>query len=283
MATYAIGDLQGCYRSLVKLLEKINFDPKKDKLWFTGDLVNRGHESLQSLRWVKEHVEKKQAVTVLGNHDLHLLAVASGIRELKDKDTFHDILQASDLEDLILWLRQQPLLHYDAHLDYVMVHAGIPPHWTLKDAQHYQDEICHVLRGPHYRKLLFHMYGDESRPHYWDNMLSKWERYRLIIDYFTRMRYIKEDGKLNLKVKGTLKDQPTGYYPWFRVPGRVNSNLHIIFGHWASLRGDVKDSGIYALDTGCIWGNALTAMRLEDQKYFSISCEENLNLSSGGD
>jgi bis(5'-nucleosyl)-tetraphosphatase (symmetrical) len=281
MATYAIGDLQGCFAPLKKLIKKIDFDPKHDKLWFTGDIVNRGHDSLGTLRFVKEMVENKLAATVLGNHDLHLIAVASGIRELKSKDTFHDILEAHDLEELIVWLRQQPLLHTDIQHKYVMVHAGIAPHWSLVDAQHHNEEVIHVLRGKHYRKLLQHMYSETSvSPRHWDTLLSKWERYRLIIDYFTRMRFCNAEGQLELKVKGNLKEQPSGYYPWFRVPDRVNTDLHIIFGHWASLKGKVEDEGIYALDTGCIWGNCLTAMRLEDQKIFSVPCEKQAEDSS---
>ena len=270
MATYAIGDIQGCFAQLQQLLKKISFNETKDTIWFTGDLVNRGHDSLGALRFIKQLVERQQAVTILGNHDLHLLAVAANIRALKSKDTFHDILEAPDRDELLFWLRQQPLVHYDSGLSFAMVHAGLPPHWSLKEALHYQQEVHTALKGPHYEKLLEHMYSDIPIP--LDAAVSKWERYRVIIDYLTRMRYCTEDGRLNLKIKGDLREQPAGYYPWFRVPNRVNQEVRIIFGHWASLKGEVDDPNIYALDTGCIWGNCLTAMRLEDQKRFAISC-----------
>lgn len=272
MATYAIGDIQGCFTQLQQLLTKIQFNPDNDKLWFTGDLVNRGHESLHTLRFIKKMAENHQALTILGNHDLHLLAVHANIRPLKQKDTFHDILDAPDADELLYWLRQQPLLHYDEKLDYVMVHAGIPPHWTLEQATHYQNEIQEVLKGKHYKKLLEHMYSET--PIAVDAMVSTWDRYRMIIDYFTRMRFCTQEGELHLKQKGVLSEQPEGYYPWFRVPGRVNSSLRIIFGHWAALKGEIEDTNIFALDTGCIWGNCLTAMRLEDQQHFSVSCSD---------
>jgi bis(5'-nucleosyl)-tetraphosphatase (symmetrical) len=272
MATYAIGDIQGCFTQLQQLMKKINFNPKQDTIWFTGDLVNRGHESLSTLRLIKDLVERNQAITILGNHDLHLLAVSANIRPLKSKDTFHDILEAPDVDDLLFWLRQQPLLYHDPELNYSMVHAGIPPHWTLKEALQYQKEVHQELKSKNYKKLLEHMYSDIPVPV--DAMVSKWERYRVIIDYLTRMRFCTADGQLNLKIKGTLEEQPAGYYPWFRVPNRINQDERIIFGHWAALRGNVDDPNIYALDTGCIWGNCLTAMRLEDQKRFSISCKE---------
>lgn len=272
MATYAIGDIQGCYTQLQLLLKKIEFNPAQDMLWFTGDLINRGHESLTTLRFIKELVENKQALTVLGNHDLHLLAVSENIRPLKPKDTFHDILEAPDADILLYWLRQQPMLHYDETLNYVMVHAGIPPHWTLNEAIQFQHEIQQALKGKHYRKLLENMYS--KTPIAVDAAMSTWDRYRMIIDYFTRMRFCTAEGMLNLEIKGVLNEQPAGYYPWFRVPGRVNKELRIIFGHWAALKGEIEDPNVYALDTGCIWGNCLTAMRLEDQQRFSVSCSD---------
>jgi len=274
MATYAIGDIQGCFKQLQHLLKKIDFNEKHDKLWFVGDLVNRGPDSLGTLRFVKDLVEKKRAVTVLGNHDLHLLAVGAGIRKLKDKDTFGDVLAAPDKNAILTWLRQQPLLHFDRQLDYVLVHAGLAPQWTLNDAVNSQNEISAILRGEHYEKLLHHMYSnvpvDVSPPHH----LTDWQRYRSEIDYFTRMRFCSAKGLIDLKTTGPLKEHLQGYYPWFRVPRRKNKDLRIIFGHWASLEGKVSDPNVYALDTGCIWGNCLTAMRLEDQQRFFVDCKK---------
>lgn len=272
MATYAIGDIQGCFSQLQALLQKIHFNEKNDHLWFVGDLVNRGPQSLETLRLVKNLVEKKRAVTVLGNHDLHLLAVGAGVRPLKEQDTFGDVLEAPDASELLQWLREQPFLHYDKTLDYILVHAGLAPQWTLNDAVNSQNEIAAVLRGDDYEKLLHHMYSNAPVNVAHHAHLTEWQRYRANIDYFTRMRFCTADGVLDLKSTGPLDEHPKGYYAWFRVPERKNKNLRIIFGHWAALQGNVKDANVYALDTGCIWGNCLTAMRLEDEKRFSVSC-----------
>lgn len=272
MATYAIGDIQGCFKQLKQLLRKIDFHSSHDHLWFVGDLVNRGPDSLETLRFVKKLVEEQRAVTVLGNHDLHLLAVGSGIRKLKDKDTFGDVLKASDAKELLAWLREQPLFYYDKKLDYALVHAGLAPQWTLLDALNTQNEISQILRSKHYEKLLHHMYSnkpvDVRPPHH----LTDWQRYRAEIDYFTRMRFCTAEGLIDLKITGKLDEQPKGYYPWFRVPNRAHKDLRIIFGHWAALQGNIDDPNVFALDTGCIWGNCLTAMRLEDQQRFSVDC-----------
>lgn len=274
MSTYAIGDIQGCFKSLQQLLKKINFRPQQDQLWFVGDLVNRGPASLATLRFVKDLVEKQCAVTVLGNHDLHLLACGLGIRKLKDKDTFDDVLKAPDAAELLTWLRQQPLFYYDKMLDYALVHAGLAPQWTLLDAFTSQNEISEILRSSQYEKLLHHMYS--TKPVEISNVhtLTKWERYRAEIDYFTRMRFCTPEGLLDLQHTGSADSAPQGYYPWFRVPNRASQNLRIIFGHWAALQGNVQDPNVFALDTGCIWGNCLTAMRLEDQQRFSVSCNK---------
>jgi bis(5'-nucleosyl)-tetraphosphatase (symmetrical) len=273
MATYAIGDIQGCFAQLQQLLKKIHFHPAHDHLWFVGDLVNRGPDSLATLRFVKDLVEKQRAITVLGNHDLHLLAVGSGIRKLKDKDTFGDVLDAPDVKKLLAWLREQPLFYYDKTLNYALVHAGLAPQWTLVDALTRQNEISQILRGEHCELLLHHMYSTKPvdvRP---SHHLTDWQRYRSEIDYFTRMRFCTAEGLIDLKTTGPATENPPGYYPWFRIPNRANQDLRIIFGHWASLQGKAADPNVFALDTGCIWGNCLTAMRLEDQERFSVSCK----------
>ena len=216
MATYAIGDLQGCFEPLQRLLEAINFDEQKDCLWFVGDLVNRGPESLQCLRFVKQAVEKKQAVTVLGNHDLHLLAVFYAQAQLRSDDTLADILAADEGPELCDWLAQQPLLHYDAQLNYCLVHAGLPPAWTLEQAKTYAQELELRLANRQQRGLLLqHLYGNE--PSAWDDSLTGWPRYRFIANALTRLRYCHEDGRLELKTSSALGSQPHGCCPWFAV------------------------------------------------------------------
>lgn len=270
MSHYSLGDIQGCFDQLLTLLDKINFNPVHDKLWFTGDLVNRGKQSLQVLQFVRSL--GNHAVTVLGNHDLHLLAVAYGQKKLKQSDTFTDVLNAPDCKKLCHWLRKQPLLHHDATLGYTMVHAGIPPQWNLSEARRHAHEVETVLQGRQYRDFLANMYG--THPNCWDKNLNSWERLRVITNYFTRMRFCSEQGELELKTKGQPVASSTHYMPWFHVPNRANKNLKIIFGHWAALEGKAHEPGVFALDTGCVWGNCLTAMRLEDGKRFSVHCKE---------
>ncbi len=268
MATYAIGDIQGCYSALQRLLEKIGFNPQHDALWFTGDLVNRGPQSLETLRFIKQLGERE--VTVLGNHDLHLLAVAHGLHSGKPQDTLQGILDAPDFTELCDWLRQQPLLYHDPTLNYTMVHAGIPAQWDLSTALSHAHEVESALRSPQYAEFLAHLYGAE--PSCWDNNLSGWPRLRLITNYFTRMRFCTAAGQLDLKHKMTSIDSAE-YLPWFQLPNRQNRDLRIIFGHWAALRGKTSAADVYALDTGCVWGDCLTAMRLEDQQRFSVACK----------
>lgn len=273
MAIYAIGDIQGCFTQLQKLLEKLDYDPARDQLWFTGDLVNRGPHSLATLRFVKGLGE--QAVTVLGNHDLHLLAVAEGYVPKHKKDTLDEILEAPDRDELLAWLRQQPLMHHDAQLGYTLIHAGMPPHWDLATAQSCAQEVQTALRGDAYHGFLAHMYGNE--PRCWSDDLQGWERLRYITNCFTRLRYCDVAGNLCLDAKGPPGTQPQGCIPWFAVPGRASRETHIIFGHWSSL-GPQKVAGIYPLDTGCLWGGRLTAMRLVPPEsgracgYISIAC-----------
>ena len=270
MSHYAIGDVQGCYSQLLVLLKKINFDPSKDKLWFTGDLVNRGPQSLQVLRFVKSLGEK--AITVLGNHDLHLLAIAAGKQQQKKQDTLDEILNAPDCKELCDWLRQQPLIHHDEKLNYTLVHAGLAPQWDLEQALRYAHEVETVLRNENYKIFFEHLYGNQ--PDCWQNTLTGWDRLRVITNYLTRLRFCTTDGKMDLKQKESAESIDKNYLSWFKIPQRANKNLNIIFGHWAALNGNATTENIFALDTGCVWGNCLTAMRLEDKQKFSVLCAE---------
>jgi len=269
MSIYAIGDLQGCYDSLQALLAKIQFDTNTDKLWFVGDLVNRGPKNIETLRFIKNLGET--AITTLGNHDLHLLAVAYGHRKLHDtRDTFHDIVTAPDHDEIIDWLRQQPIMHHDKESGYTMVHAGLPPQWDLVRAQQCANELQQVLRGELIDNFLANMYG--NKPKKWSDTLQGWDRLRYITNSFTRIRYCNAKGKLDFKNNLEPGTQPEKLMPWFHVPGRKNSNLKIIFGHWASL-GHYLEPNIYALDSGCVWGGKLTAMRVDDSlEFIQVSC-----------
>lgn len=268
MATYAIGDIQACYDELMQLLDVLCFDPGCDCLWFTGDLVNRGTQSLEVLRFVKSLGDK--AVAVLGNHDLHLLAIAAGASHLRPKDSFMDVLQAQDRNVLLDWLQQRPLLHCDARLGYTLIHAGLPPQWDIITAQACAKEAEQVLRGADAPHFFHQMYGDQPRQ--WRDDLAGTERLRFIVNCFTRLRFCNSEGRLALKYKGAPGTQAVGALPWFQVPGRKSANLKIIFGHWSTL-GRYQGQGIYSLDTGCVWGGNLTALRLDDGRWFSISCE----------
>jgi len=259
MAVYAIGDIQGCYDELRELLVKIRFDKDHDRLWFVGDLVNRGPKSLETLRFVR--ALGPVAITVLGNHDLHLLAAAHGIRpDNIDDDTLEPILAAPDRDELIDWLRRQPLLHYDRDLGYLMVHAGLPPQWDLKLAQQCAGEVETVLRGSGLPAFLTRMYG--NKPKQWSEDLTGWDRLRFIVNCFTRMRFCDRNGRLDLKTTGPPGSQPEGFYPWFEIPARASQGMNIIFGHWSTLRTpDIP--GVYPIDSGCLWGGLLTALRID--------------------
>jgi len=270
MASYAIGDIQGCFDSLQRLLDRLHFDPTADTLWFTGDLVNRGPQSLETLRFVKALGE--QAITVLGNHDLHLIAVHQGHRQFISKgDTLDGVLQAQDGAELIHWLRRQPLLHHDEGLGYTMVHAGLPPQWDLPQARACARELEEVLGGEHYRDFIAHMYG--NLPERWDDDLHGTDRLRFIVNCFTRLRYCNANGKLALSAKGRPGTQPAGTMPWFQVPTRRSREHTILFGHWSTL-GLYRQDNVIALDTGCLWGGKLTALRLEDGETISVNCPE---------
>lgn len=256
MALYAIGDVQGCFAELELLLRKIRFDPSADRLWFTGDLVNRGPDSLATLRFIKSL--GPAAVAVLGNHDLHLLAVAYGASRTKHKDTFHDVLEAPDREALLAWLRGLPLCHRNER--FTLIHAGLPPQWTVDQALDHAREVHAVLTGGTCAEFFDQMYGD--RPDQWSNQLSGWDRIRFTVNCLTRLRYCDGQGKLEFKEKGPPGSQSRGLFPWFDAPGRKSLGSEIVFGHWSTLGFRIV-KGCYALDTGCLWGGELTALRLD--------------------
>jgi len=268
MALYAIGDVQGCYEELQRLLEQIQFQPGTDQLWFVGDLVNRGPASLEVLRLVKSLGSR--AVTVLGNHDLHLLAVAAGVHPPAPPDTLQAVLDAPDRTELLDWLRHRPLLHHDIASGYTLIHAGLPPQWDLDQASACARELERVLHSAQYSQFLRHMYGD--RPACWSPGLAGWERLRFISNCFTRLRYCRSDGSLMLAAKGAPGQQQGGCQPWFALPQRASATMKIVFGHWSTL-GRYSQPGIDALDSGCVWGGALTALRLDNGTCFEISCE----------
>ncbi|MDH5692664.1 MAG: symmetrical bis(5'-nucleosyl)-tetraphosphatase [Gammaproteobacteria bacterium] len=267
MATYAIGDVQGCFAALQKLLQKIRFDDKHDTLWFVGDIVNRGPQSLETLRFVKDLGQN--AVTVLGNHDLHLLAVAHGVTHQRKPDTMDPILAAPDRDELMDWIRHQALLHYDPDLNAVMVHAGISPMWDLQQAIDNAREMESVFRGDDYVDFLNVMYG--NTPDNWRDDLEGVERLRYITNSFTRMRYCYEDGRLNMDQKGPPGSQAPGLMPWYALTTRKPIAADIIFGHWSTL-GNPGFEKIFALDTGCLWGGKLSAMEVGTKQITQIKC-----------
>jgi len=269
MAIYAIGDIQGCYSELVKLLELISFDPAKDKLWLVGDLVNRGPDSLSVLRLIKSL--DQAAVTVLGNHDLHLLAVAEGCAKLHRYDSLHDILAAPDRTELLAWLRRQRILY--TQNNFVLVHAGLLPSWSISQAQRLAYEVETELKGAHYQDFLAHMYG--NHPNYWNENLNGYDRLRVITNALTRMRICTPNGRMEFKFKGKIHDIPDGYLPWFEVPERSSTNTTVVCGHWSAL-GLRITANFIALDTGCLWGGSLTAIRLDDRQLFQIPCSSRL-------
>lgn len=264
MATYAIGDIQGCYHALQDLLARLDFNPQRDRLWLVGDLINRGSGSLQVLRWCYQHQHALRVV--LGNHDLHALVVAEGIVAPHRGDTLDELLKASDSRELLTWLRGQHLMYREG--DYLMVHAGLLPQWTAEQALSCAAEVEQVLHGDGYLDFLRHMYG--NLPDHWDDGLSGIARLRIITNAATRLRVCSPSGQMEFKFKGELQDIPAGYMPWFDVPHRASRNTQIIFGHWSAL-GLQQRENIYALDTGCLWGGKLTAMNLETRAITQVN------------
>ncbi len=266
MAIYAIGDIQGCFDDLKRLLDCIKFNPDKDRLWLVGDLVNRGPRSLQTLRFVKGLGDA--AICVLGNHDLHLLAASCKQRKHHKKDSLSEVLQAPDCDELMHWLRHRPLLHHQHH--YYMIHAGLPPQWDMKTAQKMAKKAEHVLQGKLYKDFLHHMYGNS--PDIWSDELDGYELIRFIVNCFTRMRYCDKHGRMDFEHNNRPGTQPDQWLPWFKVPGRKSADARIIFGHWSTL-GYFRGNNCYAIDTGCLWGGRLTALRLDGPSYsVAVDC-----------
>jgi bis(5'-nucleosyl)-tetraphosphatase (symmetrical) len=269
MAVYAIGDLQGCFDELQQLLEHIAFDPANDRLWFVGDIVNRGPQSLECLRFVAALGDT--AITVLGNHDLCLIASSLGTRRAGSKDTLDTLLKAPDCDELLFWLRQQPLVYRDRELGFSMVHAGLAPHWTLDDAQQLAAEVEQVLRSEQHIEFFAAMYGNQ--PSRWNESLSGMNRLRYIVNVLTRIRYCTADGDLDFECKGPPGSQPAHLIPWYEVANRRSAAEKIIVGHWSTL-GRLEKNNVFALDTGCVWGGQLTAMRLDGERpqFTCIEC-----------
>lgn len=268
MAIYAIGDVQGCFSELQTLLKQINFNSDTDILWFAGDIINRGPHSLETLRFIKSL--DGNAVTVLGNHDLHTLAVANGRGKQGKKDTIKEILEAPDRDILLDWLIHRPLMHYDPKLNVSLVHAGIHPQWTIEQALARAGEVEAVLQGSKSHEFFHHMYGD--KPPKWSDKLDGWDRLRFITNVFTRMRYCDEKGRLSLRDKGAPGNQPDGIIPWFNVKKRKTVNTRIIFGHWSTLP-NPKIENLYPLDTGCLWGGKLSAIKVDENMNNLIQIE----------
>ncbi|HET9404906.1 MAG TPA: symmetrical bis(5'-nucleosyl)-tetraphosphatase [Burkholderiales bacterium] len=267
MATYAIGDVQGCYDQLMRLLEQAGYDERRDMLWFVGDLVNRGPQSAQVVRFVKGLGERQ--VTVLGNHDLALLVIAEGIKKPHRGDTFDELLAAPDRDELVDWLRHQKMMH--AGGGHAMVHAGLLPQWSLSQAAALAREVEAALQGPDHREFLKHMYGNE--PLCWRDDLAGYDRLRVIVNAMSRMRLVTPDGAMEFSHKTGPAGLPSGYLPWYDAPGRATRGERIYFGHWAAL-GLMQREDVVCLDTGCVWGRALSALRLEDRRLFQLDCAE---------
>ncbi|MGH8773493.1 MAG: symmetrical bis(5'-nucleosyl)-tetraphosphatase, partial [Burkholderiales bacterium] len=253
--------------SLSRLIEKTHFDPATDRLWFVGDLVNRGRQSLEVLRFVKELGDS--AVCVLGNHDVHLMMVADGFSKTKPKDTIDDVLAAPDRDELLLWLRFRPMLHRAGND--VLVHAGLLPSWTIAQAQVLAREVESALRGEDYRDFLSVLYG--NAPTIWSEDLSRYDRMRMIVNTLTRLRICTREGVMDFSHKAGLENLPKGYFSWFDTPNRASASARIICGHWSAL-GLLLRADLLALDSGCVWGGRLSAVRLEDRRLFQVSCAQ---------
>ncbi len=263
MPTYAIGDIQGCHTPLQRMLERVAFDPAADRLWVVGDLVNRGPESLQVLRLLRELGDA--ATVVLGNHDLYLLMVAAGYKRRDGDDTLYQVIEAPDRDELLHWLARQPLMHVEG--DHALVHAGLLPGWTVGRALELAGEVSAVLAGPQAKKFLLNLAG--NRPVRWAEKLEGWDRLRVVVNALTRMRFCTADGRMALRAKGPPEEAPPGTMPWFRVPDRLSRSHTVLCGHWSAL-GFFREPGLIALDSGCVWGGKLTALRIEDGEVFQV-------------
>lgn len=268
---YVIGDVQGCFEALKALLKTIQFDPDQDFIWFAGDLVARGENSLGALRFIKKLVERNAAATVLGNHDLTLLAAARGIKTIKDKDNIRDVIDAIDSDDLIDWLRKQPLCVFP-NATTVLTHAGIPTNWTAEQAAALAAEVEAVIAADDFDVVdafLKDMYGKE--PTLWSDELTGNARLRCIVNYLTRMRLTDSTGRLEFSFKDSLSDpMPEGFKPWFEFASQAAQTHKVVFGHWAALQGKTISDSIQNVDGGCVWGHQLMAYRLEDESLFAV-------------
>lgn len=263
MATYAIGDIQGCHTPFARMLDLVHFDPACDRLWIVGDLVNRGPESLRVLRALRDLGDA--AVVVLGNHDLYLLMIAAGLKRRLGDDTLYQVLEAPDRDELLHWLARRPLIHVAG--DHVLVHAGLLPGWTVTRARALAQEVSDTLAGPKARDFLLQLAG--NRPERWSDKLKGWDRLRVIVNALTRLRFCSADGRMDLSAKGAPHKAPAGMMPWFRVPDRFSRTHTIVCGHWSAL-GFYREPGLIALDSGCVWGGKLTALRIEDDAVFQV-------------
>lgn len=272
MTTYAVGDIQGCYDSLKKLLDKANFDPTEDELWSVGDLINRGPKDYEVLKFCMELGDK--FTCVLGNHDLHFLAIAMGYHEPRSSDTFQKVLNAPDLDDIVQWLRHQKLTHYDESRNIVMVHAGIPPKWSIKKTLKLAAEVETAIQDEELSRLYFaNMYGNQ--PNIWSKKLTGTKRWRVITNYLTRMRFCHPKGRLELRSKAGIEHAPKGYLPWFEIENRKAADTTILFGHWAALLGVANVENIHALDTGCVWGGKMTMINIDEpDQLISVKAKE---------
>ena len=267
MATYAIGDIQGCYTSLQRLTHAIRFNPQHDRLWFTGDLVNRGPDSLHVLRYIKDL--GPAATTVLGNHDLFLISVAAGVSTLRRSDTLAQVLESSDRNELLAWLRQQPLLHRED--EWVLVHAGLLPQWTIEDAQQLAKEAETALRGEKYITTLRALHPDDHVQ--WAPDLTGPVRFASIMKVLTRLRACSVSGVMESSFSGPPESTPRGFHPWFSIPSRKSAAATMVYGHWAAM-GLYITPNLLSLDSGCVYGRRLTAVRLEDRRVFQVTCED---------
>jgi bis(5'-nucleosyl)-tetraphosphatase (symmetrical) len=261
MAVYAIGDVQGCADELDALLAKLPFDAARDELWFVGDLVNRGPKSLAALRRVR--ALGAAAVVVLGNHDFHLLRLAEGLGKSRAGDTLDEVLAAPDAKELLEWLRRRPLMHVAS--GHALVHAGLLPQWSIEKALDLAHEVEAALRGPRYREFLGALYGSEPRA--WREDLVGWDRLRVIVNAMARMRFCTSAGEMDVQAKG--REPPRGYRAWFEL--RPAGEAPIVCGHWSAL-GLKLTARLIALDTGCVWGGSLSALRLDDRTLFQLPC-----------
>ena len=271
MAKYIIGDIQGCFDELQRLLDRISFDPKSDMIWIAGDIINRGPKSLDALRFIKGLGDS--ANSVLGNHDLHIIATAVNPNpDKKPNEDIQRLFDAPDCDELLYWLRTRPLLHHDEENNTVISHAGIYPGWDIPTAKRLAREVEQILQTEHCEKFLIDMYGNE--PNIWDESLTGNDRYRFIINAFTRMRLCDHEYRLLFDFKGHPDDKPDDQIPWFDLPNKFDTDTHIVFGHWSALGFRNIDS-IVSLDTGCLWGGGLTAIRIDhpEKPIYSIPCQ----------